>query len=201
MSQTRSLVFAVTAVTILAMSAIPATAQPRHQRGAAGWEALPAPVGLAAEPWQTGNPRSVQKTPWEVVPQPSPEMLPPPPDATAQKMFMPYVQKGGMPCGPNCGCPPQRRIEYRNHCRPVRKGDFLCAPPIQTVLAVPDGSSCQGAVEVPVCIPACCTDAPRVEARRGLLGRTRVLYRWCCGFEVEVVFCGNGDLIVHYDER
>ena len=144
MSKTRSLVFAVTAGVALAVLAIPAMAQPRHQHGAAGWETLPAPVGLAAEPWQTGGPGFVQKTPWEVVQQPSPEILPPPPDAAAQKMFMPSVQKGDIPCGPNCGCPPQRRIEYRNHCRPLRKGDCLCAPPIQTVLAVPDGSLLPG---------------------------------------------------------
>jgi hypothetical protein len=44
-------------------------------------------------------------------------------------------------------------------------------------------------------------DAPQVDIRRGLLGRARVLYRWCCGFEVEVVFYGNGNLVVHYDQR
>ncbi len=201
MSQAHSLVLAVTAGVALAVLAVPAMAEPRHQHRAAGWETLPVPLALAPEPWQPGAQGVVQKTPWEVVPQPSPEILLPPPDAAAQRAFMPSVQKGGIPCGPNCGCPPQRRIEYRNHCRPLRKGDCLCAPPIQTVLAVPDGSCCPGAVEVPVCLPACCTDAPQVEGRRGLLGRTRVLYRWCCGFEVEVVFCGNGDLIVHYDER
>lgn len=201
MPKTRSLVLAVTAGVALAVLAIPATAEPRHQHPAAGWEALPVPGGFTAESWQRGGPRFVRKAPWEAVQQPSLEILPPAPNDVAQEMLMPSVQKGVLPYGPACGCPQQRRIEYRNHCRPLRKGDCLCAPPIPTVLAVPAGPCCQCAVEVPVCIPACCTDAPQVEGRRGLLGRTRVLYRWCCGFEVEVVFCGNGDLIVHYDQR
>ncbi len=201
MSKTRRLVLAVSAGLALAVLAIPATAEPRDQRRVAGWESLPPPVGMAAEPWQMGEPSVVRKVPWVAAQQPPLEILPPVPDEAAQSMFMPPVQKGELPCGPACGCPQQRRIAYRDHRRPPRKGDCLCAPPIQTVLAVPDGSCCQCAVEVPVCIPACCVDAPQVDIRRGLLGRARVLYRWCCGFEVEVVFCGNGNLIVHYDQR
>jgi hypothetical protein len=199
MRKTSTLILAVTVGVTVTVLALPVMAEPRHRHLQAGWEAGPAQAGLWAEPWQKGLPGVIEPTPLELAQNAPLEILPPAPGDMVQKIPMPAVQKGAMPCGPACGCPPQRRIVYRNHCRPLRKGDCLCAPPIQTVLVVPDGRCCQCAVEVPVCIPACCTDAPQVEARRGLLGRTRVLYRWCCGFEVEVVFCGNGDLIVHYD--
>ena len=185
----------------IAVLSAPAQAEPRHRHLDTGWEAGPAQVRPWTETWEKGGPSVLQKKSWDVAQNGPLEILPPAPGDAVQQVPLPAVQKGGMPCCPACGCPQPRRIEYRNHCRPLRKGDCLCAPPIQTVLVVPNGQCGQCAVEVPVCLPACCTDAPRVEARRGLLGRTRVLYRWCCGFEVEVVFCCNGDLIVHYDQR
>ena len=162
-------------VGVVVVLVVPAGAQPRDRQAQAGLEEVSPQVDYPADS-QNGPLGAIQGAPFNA------------------------VQKGEITCcpSPGCGCPQQRRIEYRNHCR-LRKGAFACAPPMQTVLAVPAGGCGQCAVEVPVCIPACCTDAPQVNARRGLLGRTRVLYRWCCGFEVEVVFCGNGDLIVHYD--
>jgi hypothetical protein len=53
-------------------------------------------------------------------------------------------------------------------------------------------------VEVPLCIPCCCTDAPTVTSRCGLLGRGIVEYCWSCGFTATVVFRASGDVVVHY---
>lgn len=186
----------------MAVSVLPTQAEPRHRRVPTVWDVVLAQQGYPADPWQKEPDLEViQKPPVDAVQKLPPGVIQKAPLDAVPLMPMPAVQRGEITCcpTPGCGCPQQRRIEYRNHCR-LRKGVFACAPPVQTVLVVPDGSCCQCAVEVPVCIPACCTDAPQVEARKGLLGRTRVLYRWCCGFEVEIVFCCNGDLIVHYDE-
>jgi hypothetical protein len=43
--------------------------------------------------------------------------------------------------------------------------------------------------EIPLCIPACCTDEPTVSSGRGLLGRGVVEYCWpSCGFRAIVKF-------------
>lgn len=200
MSKTTSRLLALTVVTVVEVLTYPAQAEPRHRHLTAGWEVVPAQVGYPADSWQKISPGVVQKAPFDAVQKVPLGVMQKGPLEPIQNMPMAAVQKGEIRCcpAPGCGCPQQRRIEYRNHCR-LRKGAYACAPPVHTVLVVPGGQCGQCAVEVPVCIPACCTDAPQVEARRGLLGRTRVLYRWCCGFEVEVVFCHDGDLIVHYD--
>lgn len=210
MSKRAFCVWATIVAAVCVIAAIPAQAEPRKQRSKAGLEVVPAQVGWPADAWQKMSPEVIQKPPADAVQkvplgaiqevplEPVPSM--PMPSMPVPSMPMPAVQKGEITCcpSPGCGCPQQRHVEYRNHCR-MKKGAYACAPPVQTVLVVPSGSCCQCAVEVPVCIPACCTDTPQVDAKRGLFGRTRVLYRWCCGFEVEVVFCHNGDLIVHYD--
>ncbi|MEX0610962.1 MAG: hypothetical protein WD229_02475 [Pirellulales bacterium] len=54
--------------------------------------------------------------------------------------------------------------------------------------------------EIPLCIPACCTEAPRVSSRRGIFGRGIVEYCWPCGFEAEVKFRHVlGDVRVDYE--
>jgi hypothetical protein len=185
--------------TVIGVLSYPAQAEPRNRHSTAAWEVLPAPHADAADAVQAG-PEVIQNAPFEAVQKVPLGVMQKGPLDAVPLMPLAAVQKGQITCcpSPGCGCPRQRRIDYRNHCR-LRKGAYVCAPPVQTVLVVPDGRCGQCAIEVPVWIPACCTDAPQVAARRGLLGRTRVLYRWCCGFEVEVVFCANGDLIVHYD--
>jgi hypothetical protein len=75
-----------------------------------------------------------------------------------------------------------------------------CEPPIKTVLLVKDPVTCC-CVEVPICLPACCTDAPEVCAREGLLGRGVVTHDWCCGFSVKVTFRNRGDVVVTYSGR
>lgn len=87
-------------------------------------------------------------------------------------------------------------IKYRDHHRRCSKICCSCEPPIKTILVVEKPcTSC--AFEVPVCLPACCTGAPQVCSRPGILGRKIVEYQWCCGFRVKMVFTHCGDLIVH----
>ena len=49
-------------------------------------------------------------------------------------------------------------------------------PPARAVLQVKDPCCGRCPVEIPVCIPVCCTDAPKVRCRCGLLGRGYVTY-------------------------
>jgi hypothetical protein len=89
-------------------------------------------------------------------------------------------------------------ITYRNRgCLDVCCG---CEPPIQTVLLVKDPVTCC-CVEVPICLPPCCTDAPKVCGHEGLFGRGIVDYDWCCGFSVKVLFRARGDIVVTYIGR
>lgn len=53
-------------------------------------------------------------------------------------------------------------------------------------------------VEVPVCIPACCTTAPTVCCHKGFLHRQVVEYSWSCGFKLKVIFNKHGSAVVHY---
>lgn len=93
--------------------------------------------------------------------------------------------------GPQC-CPPTRIIyRHRGACR-VCCG---CEAPIHAVLTVTDPCTCS-AVEVPVCLPACCHGDPEVCSRSGLLASGIVTYEWCCGFSVTVRFKRCGDVVV-----
>ncbi len=93
-------------------------------------------------------------------------------------------------------CAPQYCISYRPH--HVRRGVCCdcCAEPIQTILHVQDPCTCCP-IEVPVCVPGCCTDAPCMTTRRGLFGRTITEYSWCCGFRVKIIMTRGNDIIVH----
>ena len=91
-------------------------------------------------------------------------------------------------------CPPPC-ITYHHH-PTLRKICRSCCDPINVVLVVTDPVCCK-TVEVPICLPACCDDVPRVCPRRGLLGRGVVEYEWCCGYRVKVVFRKCGDIAVH----
>ena len=73
-----------------------------------------------------------------------------------------------------------------------------CEAPLKVILNPVDPCTCCP-VEVCVCIPACCTDAPCVECGRGLLGRSTVTYSWECGHTVTVKFKRNGDVLVISD--
>ncbi|MEK6250139.1 MAG: hypothetical protein N2C12_18285 [Planctomycetales bacterium] len=72
-----------------------------------------------------------------------------------------------------------------------------CAPPVQTTLTVADPCCCKCAVDIPVCVPACCKGAPScVTSRCGMLCKGVVTYKWCCGYTVKVVFKKCGDVVV-----
>jgi hypothetical protein len=89
-------------------------------------------------------------------------------------------------------------IIYRNRgCLDVCCG---CEAPIETVLLVKDPVTCC-CVEVPICLPPCCVDEPKVCGREGLFGRGIVDYEWCCGFAVKVTFRARGDIVVTYVGR
>ncbi|MCC9604349.1 hypothetical protein LOC68_00480 [Blastopirellula sp. JC732] len=93
-------------------------------------------------------------------------------------------------CEPPC-------ITYRDHHRLFSKVCCCsCEPPVKMVLVV-EKPCTDCAFEVPVCVPACCTDAPKVCAHDGIFGRKVVEYEWCCGFHIRMVFTHCGDLIVH----
>ena len=54
--------------------------------------------------------------------------------------------------------------------------------------------------EIPMCIPGCCTDDPRMEAWCGIFGRGVVEYCWDCGFTATVKFRHIlGDVKVEYE--
>lgn len=93
-------------------------------------------------------------------------------------------------------CAPQYCISYRPH--HVRRSVCCdgCVEPVQTILHVQDPCTCCP-IEVPVCVPGCCTDAPCVTTRRGLFGRTVTEYCWCCGFRVKIIMTRGHDIIVY----
>jgi hypothetical protein len=92
-------------------------------------------------------------------------------------------------------CCPAPCIIYRERGR-CRKTCCSCEPPIETALTVPKPRCCNSYVEVPICLPGCCKSAPSVKCRRGLFCNGVVVYRWCCGFTVTVVFKKSGQIIV-----
>lgn len=101
------------------------------------------------------------------------------------------------PLGAMCDCCPRPRIDYRTH-RSARKM-LRCQGDMQTVVVAENPADCCACpVEVPMCIPACCTGLPSWTSDRGLLGRGIVEYCWPCGFSAKVVFKHNGDIKVRY---
>jgi hypothetical protein len=90
-------------------------------------------------------------------------------------------------------------IEYRHHGRPICCCDCNAPPEIKTVLHVKNPSCCCGCtVDVPVCLPGCCTGEPCVSGRCGVLGRGVVHYEYACGVRVTVTFKACGDILVTY---
>lgn len=88
-----------------------------------------------------------------------------------------------------------RCIKYHHHGR-LRKICCGCDEPIKMVLAVKDPCCCC-TVDVEVCLPGCCKEAPSVCSHPGIFGRQIVEYTWCCGYRVKVIFDRCGDVAVH----
>jgi hypothetical protein len=147
----------------------------------------------------------------EVLPAPQPPVVPRvdvplEPDASPyqstiwQKGFVPY-QKSVVPyqkpvIAYKQPCCDQRKITYRKHHLRRRVCCDPCLPPINMVLQVTDRCTCCP-IDVPVCVPGCCADLPKVCPRKGLFGRSITEFEWCCGYRIKVVMKHNGDLIVH----
>lgn len=96
-------------------------------------------------------------------------------------------------CTPCCPTP---CITYR-HCGLRKVKCCGCEPPVSTTLCVKNPCTCCP-VNVPVCLPSCCTGAPTVSCRGGILCDGVVNYDWCCGVSVSVKFKKCGDVIVTY---
>ncbi|MDA1050421.1 MAG: hypothetical protein O3C40_08055 [Planctomycetota bacterium] len=86
-----------------------------------------------------------------------------------------------------------RYVQHRTH----RKVCCDCGQSYQTVLSVIDPRTCCQ-IDVPVCLPSCCTGPPQCSGRNGLLGRGITNYNWCCGYAVRIVVGHHGDVTVHY---
>ncbi|MCA9099584.1 MAG: hypothetical protein R3C10_08625 [Pirellulales bacterium] len=72
-----------------------------------------------------------------------------------------------------------------------------CLEPIRQVLTFcHPATGCY--VEVPICVPGCCTDCPEVCERCTLFGCGAKTYRWCCGYSATIRFAANGDVRVIY---
>lgn len=83
-------------------------------------------------------------------------------------------------------------IDYRDRsCIPA------CERTVKTALCVHDPCACCD-IQVPVCLPCCCTGEPTVCCRNGLFGRYIVRYDWCCGCSVQVTILRCGDVVVTY---
>jgi hypothetical protein len=146
---------------------------------------------------------------------PSPLLVPPPPEPSVlvpgsvpAPALDPFMQKaiplakGDCLCGKSsCGCHQERHIRYRHEWVPGKLDKRVCCtcdPPARAVLQVTDPCCRRCPVEIPVCVPVCCTGTPQVKSRCGLLGRGYITYEWCCGFTIRVVFQLDGDIVVHY---
>jgi hypothetical protein len=117
-------------------------------------------------------------------------------DAKSLRRSQPAAEPAPAVAAPGCELPKccPRDICYRHH-----KG-CVCFDPCKTtelVLFVKDPCACC-LVEVPVCMPTCCSGDPKVCCHKGFLGRQVVEYSWDCGFSLKVVFDRKGDIVVHY---
>ncbi|MBS0209027.1 MAG: hypothetical protein JSS27_08750 [Planctomycetes bacterium] len=125
----------------------------------------------------------------------------PAPVMAAPGMAAPMISAIPMAASLNAGdccppCCPTPCITYRH--AGLRKVKCCgCEPPVQTVLCVSNPCTCCP-VNVPVCLPSCCTGAPAVACRGGILCDGVVTYDWCCGVTVSVKFKKCGDVVVTY---
>jgi hypothetical protein len=106
-------------------------------------------------------------------------------------------------CEPTCGaetcCPTNPCIKYRHkHAHKHKCAKGCCEEPTyETVLCVTSPETCC-AVNVPVCLPACCQGCPCETSRCTLFGCGQVRYDYACGCSVIVRFQHNGDILVTY---
>ena len=102
-------------------------------------------------------------------------------------------------CGVETCCPTNPCIKYRHkHACKHKCAQGCCEEPTyETVLCVTSPETgC--AVNVPVCLPACCQGCPCETSRCTLLGCGQVRYDYACGCSVIVRFQKCGDILVVY---
>ncbi|MEX0819736.1 MAG: hypothetical protein WD070_09075 [Pirellulaceae bacterium] len=148
----------------------------RQADPAQSFEALPAP----GQPAQRVRPAPKRVMPYQA----------------AQKMPYHVAQKGvyqkeAYQKGSVATC-----VRYVQH-RPHRKTCCDCGPSYETFLTVIDPKTCC-AIDVPVCLPACCAGYPQSSGRDGLFGRGITKFSWHCGYSVRIVVGHRGDVTVHY---
>lgn len=119
----------------------------------------------------------------------------PPPLVVEQDAVQGRAWQKGSPYVVQKSVAPAACVRYVQHraCR-----DVCCdgGAAWQTSLSVYNPYTCCS-VEVPVCLPACCTGNPSVAGHRGLLGRGITTFNWCCGYKVKVIVGRSGDVTVH----
>lgn len=93
-------------------------------------------------------------------------------------------------------CCPEYRLTYCHHPTLLPTCCGHCVP-IETVLEVADPCDPRCILQIPVQLPGCCTGQPLVVGRCGILVRGVVMYRWCCGYMIRVVFTHCGEVVVH----
>jgi hypothetical protein len=119
------------------------------------------------------------------------------PQATPESVLMSDDQPAEMTAsGCEQCCVPRYCIEYRQHRQHRRICCGCGVEPFTAMLQITDPCRCCP-VEVPVCVPGCCTGTPSVSCRQGLFGRTITEYTWCCGFRVRMVLTRRNEIIVH----
>ncbi len=126
------------------------------------------------------------------------ESLPIPPQdepAPSQTAEGPRVAgASGCACGAVCVYNPC--IKYLGEHRLKR---FCCGckcPTFEKIsMRVEDPARCGCAVEIPICVPTCCTGEPCVKSRCGVFGAGVVWMKWCCGYKVRVLFAGNNECV------
>lgn len=106
------------------------------------------------------------------------------------------VEAAPAPAGPVC-CP-LNVVDYRTTLSAKRA--YRCyGPGVNTAVCIDNPSDCTCTqYQVSLCVPACCTGAPRVCPSTGLFGRGKVDLVWDCGFTATVVFRAHGGAIVIY---
>jgi hypothetical protein len=125
-------------------------------------------------------------------------VVPPPANAPTQpamEMPMPTMSPAAAATDECCEAP---CIKYWTHLG--ARLMLRCNSEIQVTMSVDNPADCKSCkIEVPMCIPCCCTGEPTVTSDCGLLGRGIVEYCWPCGFRATVVFRPTlGDVMVHY---
>lgn len=106
------------------------------------------------------------------------------------------VEAAPAPAGPVC-CP-LNVVDYRTTLSAKRA--YRCyGPGVNTAVCIDNPADCTCTqYQVALCVPACCTGAPRVCPSTGLFGRGKVELVWDCGFTATVVFRAHGGAIVIY---